>query len=144
MKLMKKQVAVTLRTLIDDEGEKELSVVKQQGIYYRKKDLEVITFTEQHGETGEVRNIISIHPDMVTVKRSGAITMNQQFKEKKKSECLYRHPYGRFYLELYTKKIEMKPMTKGQDGEVNVEYDAYIDGQSPRHHHLTLTYMEEK
>lgn len=144
MKLMKKQVAISLRTMIDDEGEKEMSVVKQQGTYYQKDELEVITFTEQHADTGEVRNVISIHPDMVTVKRSGVISMNQKFKEQKKSECLYRHPYGRLHLELYTKKIKTKPMIKGQGGEVYVEYDAYIDGQSPRHHYLTLTYVEEK
>src|SRR5699024_9155528 len=105
MDVIKKDVSIKLHTIIDDQGEKEMSIIQQKGLYYRKGELEVLTFTDKVEGIGEIRNHITITPDKVTVKRSGAVSMNQQFVEGKKSECLYRHPYGMFHMELYTEHI---------------------------------------
>ena len=37
MELKKKQVTIELRTVIDDQGEKELSLIKQKGNYQKRK-----------------------------------------------------------------------------------------------------------
>src|SRR5690625_1833168 len=144
MKLDKKDIAVELRTVIDDQGEKELSIIKQMGKYTRKKALEVISFAENTQDFGIINNFITVQPRKVNIKRSGSIKMYHQFMENKRSECVYRHPYGSFFMEIYTKSIFHQQIKIKQQGKVIIEYDAKLNDQQTRHHHLTLTYMEAK
>lgn len=142
MGLDKKNVKVELRTVIDDNGEKELSVIKQSGKYFKKNNLEVITYLDKT-DFGEVNNLITIQDDKINIKRSGKIKMNQQFIAGKITECLYRHPYGTFHFEIYTISITCETLEDGLDGKVIIEYEAKINGQQTRHHHLTLIYGGE-
>src|SRR5690625_5924003 len=79
MNVKRKNVNVELRTVIEDDGDKELVIVKQKGKYYKRNNLEVLTYTEEMDEGEDVENMISIHPDKINIKRSGAISMNQIF-----------------------------------------------------------------
>lgn len=142
MKLIKKNVAIEIRTVIEDQGEKELTISKQKGSYIKKGHTEVITFMEKTKDFGEVKSLITIQPDKVNLKRSGNITMNQQFVEGEKSECLYRHPYGAFRMEIQTESITRE--IKRNDKKVIIVYQLELDDGHIRHHHLTLTYTEEK
>ncbi|HLR69821.1 MAG TPA: DUF1934 domain-containing protein [Pseudogracilibacillus sp.] len=144
MSLEKKEIAVELRTVIDDQGEKELSIIKQTGKYMKNDEIEVITFSDNVKDFGEVGNLITIHSDRVNIKRSGSITMNQQFIKGKKTECLYRHPYGSFVIVIHTKSITHQKLQQNQDGKVIIEYEAQLSEQQKRHHLLTLIYTEEK
>ncbi|HLS65557.1 MAG TPA: DUF1934 domain-containing protein [Pseudogracilibacillus sp.] len=145
MSLHKKRVNVELRTVIDDEGRKELSIIKQQGTYMANERVEVITFKEETEDFGPIKNIITIYPNKVTIKRTGLIRMVQQFVVGEKYECLYRHPYGSFLMEIDTKSIEHKQLRRTDGiGTVCIEYDARMDRNTTRYHHLTLTYTEEK
>jgi|SRR5690625_4082892 len=142
MGLIKKKIHVELRTVIDDDGEKELSIIKQNGEYVTKGKLEVVTFTDK-SDVGEVNNFITIQAKKVNIKRTGNISMNQQFIEGKKTECLYRHPYGSFHLEINTLSITHEKLRNNKDGRVIIEYDMKINGEQSRYHHLTLTYGGE-
>jgi|SRR5690625_1891463 len=141
MTLIKKNVTIEIRTVIDDEGEKELTISKQRGNYIKKGKTEVISFIEKVKDFGSVKSLITIQPDKINLKRSGIITMNQQFVEGKTSECLYRHPYGAFRMEIQTESIKREQ--SGEDKKVIIVYNAEFDGGQLRHHHLTLTYTEE-
>lgn len=143
MELDKKDIYIELRTVIDDGGEKELSIVKQQGKYYKKNKLEVITYTDQT-DIGEIKNLITIQANKVNLNRSGNVRMNQQFILGKKTECLYKHPYGTFHIEINTSTIMHKALQEKDEGKVIIEYDAKINGQQAREHHLTLTYGGER
>lgn len=142
MGIVKKNIKVELRTVIDDQGEKELSIIKQKGKYGKKNNIEFITFNDVT-DFGEVHNLITIQPNKVSIKRSGKITMNQQFIKGKITECLYRHPYGTFHFEINTATITHEQLSGDNQGKVVIEYDAKINGQQTREHHLTLTFMEE-
>jgi len=144
MNLKKKDVAVELRTVIDDDGEKELSIVKQIGTYVKRGQIEVIVFNENSTDFGKVNNLITIQPDKINIKRSGSIKMNQQFLEGKKTECLYRYPYGSFFMEITTMSISHQPLQNDRKGEVTIQYEAKLNDEQKRYHHLTLTYMEER
>lgn len=144
MKLERKNIIVELRTEIDDEGDKERSIIKQIGKYAKKDKLEVISFTEDIEDFGKVNNLITIQSNKVNIKRSGTITMNQQFIEGKRTECFYRHPYGSFLLEMETRSITHKPLVNGEKGSVMMEYKATVNEGQRRHHKLELTYMEEE
>ena len=97
MKNYQKNILIELRTVIDDEGDKELSIIKQKGKYYRKNDLEVITFIDEMTDVGRIDHFITIRAKKVNIKRTGNITMNQQFIPGRKTDSLYRHPYGSIY-----------------------------------------------
>lgn len=142
MKLIKKNVAIEIRTVIEDDGEKELTISKQKGNYIKKGQTEVITFVEKTKDFAEVKSLITIHPDKVNLKRSGSITMNQQFVEGSTSECLYRHPYGAFRMEITTESIRREEVD--EENKIIIVYDIKLDDGQIRHHHLTLTYTEEK
>lgn len=138
-----KIVDIELRTVIDRNGDKEMSIVKQTGEYMRKRSIEIITFTEQRDDIGDVRNYITIQNDKVTIRRSGAISMNQQFEVGKRSESLYRHPYGSLHFNIMTRSLEINRLEADIEGKIIITYDAVINGIEEQHHHLTLTYMEE-
>ncbi|MEI3612064.1 DUF1934 domain-containing protein [Pseudogracilibacillus sp. SO30301A] len=144
MKLVKKDIAVELRTVIDDRGEKELSIIKQIGNYVKKENIEVISFIEKTNEFGDVENLITIRPNKINIKRSGKVSMNQQFIKGKETECLYRHPYGSFLLEIMTKSITHQSLADDREGKVIIQYDVKVNKEESRYHHLTLTYMEAK
>ena len=80
----------------------------------------------------------------MNIKRTGSIGMNQQFIPGKKTESRYRHPYGSFHMEIFTRSMEHQSLSKDHEGSVIVEYDATLNGQQIRSHHLTLIYSEEK
>jgi len=138
-----KIVEIELRTVIDRNGEKEMSIVKQTGEYMRKRSIEIITFTEKRADIGNIRNYITIQDHKVTIKRSGAISMNQQFEVGKRSESLYRHPYGSLHFNIKTQSLDIHRKEEKNPGEIVITYDAIINGIEEQHHHLTLTYMEE-
>ena len=144
MKLVRKNISIELRTVIEDQGEKELSIIKQTGTYVKKENIEVISFIEKANELGNVENLITIRPNKINIKRSGKVEMNQQFIQGKQTECLYRHPYGSFLLEITTKSITHQSLADDKEGKVIIQYDVKLDKEESRHHHLTLTYTEEK
>src|SRR5699024_11463868 len=91
MNVKRKNVNVKLQNDIEDDGNKELVIVKQKGKYYKRNNLEVLTYTEEMYEGEDVENMISIHPDKINIKRSGAISMNQIFIKGRVTESLYQH-----------------------------------------------------
>lgn len=139
----KKQITISLRTVIDRQGEKEMSISKQKAIYLRKGTVEIIKYVENKEDIGEVNNYITIQPDRVSIKRSGHIAMNQIFEEGRKSETVYRHPYGTLHLQIETESITYQSLKDAKQGEIIIEYDAIINGIEEQRHHLILTYMEE-
>lgn len=143
MKLIKKRVFIELRTVIDDEGQKELSIIKHRGHYRRKGNIEFITFIDEMTDVGKVDHYITIQPNKINIKRAGKIGMNQQFIEGRKTESLYRHPYGAFHMEIFTKSIERQSLRESREGIVTIEYEAVLNGIQTRQHHLTLVYTEE-
>lgn len=135
-------VAVEMRSVIEEQGEKELIVNQHIASYTKKDQIEVIRFSEDTTDFGNIDQMITIHPDKVNVNRTGSVRMNQKFVEGKLSECLYRHPYGAFRIEYYTKSLTKRKVD--QTTEITIIYDAEMEEGRKRHHHLTLTYKEEK
>src|SRR5699024_12782886 len=82
-------------TEIDDDGEKESISERHEGTYFKKEDKAVLLYTDQQNEIGEIKNFITVQPDKLSVKRSGAISMQQIFHVGRQTECMYKHPYGR-------------------------------------------------
>lgn len=143
MNVKNKDVKIELRTVIEDDGEKELMIVKQRGKYFKRRDLEVLTYTEKTDGEEDVKNMISIYPDKINIKRTGAISMNQLFLKGKLTECLYKHPYGNIHMEIDTVSMSYEPMEESGRGQAVIAYRVQLNGARKRNHYLTLTFMEE-
>lgn len=143
VKIKRKSVIIELRSMIDDEGEKELHIVKQKGYYYKRKGIEVLTYQEDVEDNGVINNLITIADGKVNINRSGAFSVNQQFLLKRKSECLYQHPHGNIHMSISTQSITYDPLEKGKVGQLTIIYEAVLNGQIRRNHQLTLTFFEE-
>src|SRR5690625_4248644 len=135
---------IELRSVIDDSGEKELHIVKQLGHYFQKGRIEVLTYVEEVEGSGDINNFITITPDKVNINRSGAFTVNRQFLLHKKTECLYQHPHGNIHMTIKTRSITHRSILESEKGQLVITYEAILNGQVKRDHHLTLTYYEEE
>lgn len=139
MGLIKKDVQIELRTVIDDQGHKEMSIVKQTGKYTATEDREVLVFKEQT-EVGDIRNFITLQDGKFTLKRSGAVSMNQRLIQGQETVCIYRHPYGNILMDAKTIAMSYVRLTDDTPGVMNIEYEVTLNGEQTRMHHLTLTY----
>ena len=144
MSVNKKDVTIELRTVIEDDGEKELMIVKQKGKYYKRSNLEVLTYTEKTDGEEDIDNMISIYPDKINIKRTGAISMNKLFLKGRLTENLYRHPYGNIHMEIDTVSMSYESIEETGRGQAVIAYRAMLNGSKERNHYLTLTFMEEK
>lgn len=143
MNVDRKNINIELRTVIDDGGEKELIIVKQKGQYFKRNDLEVLTYTERTDGEEDISNMISIHPDKINIKRTGAVSMNQIFLKGRVTESLYQHSHGNIHMEIDTVSMSYESIDKTGRGQVIIAYQAMLNGTEKRDHYLTLTFMEE-
>lgn len=143
MSVNHKNVKIELRTVIEDDGEKELMIVKQTGKYYKRRGLEVLTYREKTEEDEYINNMISIYPEKINIKRTGAISMNQLFLKGRLTECLYKHPHGNIHMEIDTVSMSYESIEETGRGQAVIAYRAMLNGTTERNHYLTLTFMEE-
>jgi len=140
---IQKNVKVELRTIIDDRGQMEYNKQKQQGTFYQKNQLHVLTFDEKTEDQSIIKNFITIQKQKVTIKRSGPISMNQQFKRKQVTENVYRHSLGLIRMETFTDQLIYKAYEEQTGGELTIVYRQKMNGQEERKHKLELTFIEE-
>lgn len=139
MGLIKKDVQIELRTVIEDEGHKEMSIVKQTGKYTATEDREVLVFKEQT-EVGDIRNFITLQDGKFTLKRSGAVSMNQRLILNQETVCIYRHPYGNILMDAKTLSMDYERLKRDKPGVMQIMYELTLNDDQTRMHHLTLTY----
>lgn len=143
MSPVQKNVTVELQTIIDDHGQMEYNKQKQRGKFYQKGQLHVLTFDEKTEDQSIIKNLITIHKHKVSIKRSGPISMNQQFVLKQVTENVYKHPLGLIHMETFTDELIYKEHPNQTGGELIMEYRVKMNGQEERKHKLELTFSEE-
>lgn len=143
MSRLGKSVFIELRTTIDDDGQMEYNTMKNPGTFYRKGDLDVLTFEEVLEDHSKVKNLITIQKDKISIKRSGNVTMNQQFHTNRITENVFKHPHGNINMETNTQAITYESMNDFDKGKLAISYTVKLNGQEERKHELVLTYKEE-
>lgn len=143
MNQRKKNVLIQLKTTITDEQDIESSVVNERGIFMSRDGLDVLMFVETTDDGHKIKNLLTIQPHKVSIKRSGAISMNQQFGIDQVSECMYEHPHGTLHMETMTSSISYQSLRTNDVGKLMIAYTLSLNGQARRNHQLTLTYQEE-
>ncbi|API91857.1 hypothetical protein J32TS6_22580 [Virgibacillus pantothenticus] len=135
-------VLIELYTTIDDDGQKESYKSKQTGVLYKKGNIDVLTFEEVAEDASVVKNLVTIQPDKVSLKRSGNLSMNQQFHVNKATENVLKHPYGNLHMETFTTAIVYEPLTPARNGSLQIVYDVKLNGQQVRQQKIDLIMKE--
>lgn len=137
---MDQQVEIELQTIIDDEGQMEYHTVRETGRCFQKGNRTVLTFEEKI-ENEAIKNLITIQPERVSIKRSGIVVMNQQFQLKRKTENIFQHPHGNIHMETFTHTIDYdQPAPDKHQGLLQMTYTVQLNGQENREHKLTLRF----
>jgi len=135
---MEQNVNIELQTTIEDNGMKEITTIKEYGKLYTREHMHLVMYEEKTDDQEKVKNMISIQPDKVSIRRSGAVKMNQIFREGERSENIFHHPYGRIHMDTYTKSIEYHPVDETSDGKLVINYTVNLNGQPSQKHFLVL------
>lgn len=138
------QVTIQLSTVIMDDGEKESISNTYEGRFLSRGSVDVLMYEERTEENEVIKNLMTIHPEKVNIKRSGAITMNQQFLLDRLTESFFEHPHGRIHMETATTSLKYRSLTKEAIGKLVVLYKVKLNGQEQRNHQLVLTYKREE
>jgi uncharacterized beta-barrel protein YwiB (DUF1934 family) len=143
MEALHNKVDIILRTTITDQEETEKNELKHTGYFYRNDSFDVLKFDERLEEGVSVRNLITLQKEKVTIKRSGAVSMNQKFQENKITENVYHHPHGTMHMETFTNSIRYQLLDDANEGRLKIIYQVKLNGQANRKHELTLIFKEE-
>jgi len=134
------KVTIKLNTTIDDQGEMEYNTVEESGQFFRRGEVDVLIYEEEIEEGAHIRNLITIKQDKVNIKRTGPITMNQQFLLNQKTETHYQHPHGQLHMETYTKSVTYESAATSCQGRLTISYTVKLNGMDERKHVLELIY----
>lgn len=139
----KKQVTIKLKTLISDQGQIETVKTEQRGTLLRHGRRDILLYDEVTEEGLKIGNFITLQEDKVTIKRSGSISMYQQFVVNQIDETMYEHPHGTIHLETFTQRLRYDSPSNQYNGKLEIDYTVSLNGQEERQHKLVLTYEEE-
>ncbi|MBM7551805.1 DUF1934 domain-containing protein [Thalassobacillus pellis] len=143
MSSSKVPVAIRLVTEIRDGGRKENVVLEEPGGLFERGSTIVLKFTEHPEESGPIETMVTIQPEKVSIKRSGAVKMHQIFERKRETENKYHHTYGIFHMHTFTDQIEHHSLKQGSKGRLFISYRLTLNHEVTQRHRLTLTYHKE-
>lgn len=137
------KVMVQLDMTIDDDGVVQTTSGQYQGHLHQHDSFDVLIYNESLEDGSEIRNFLTIYPDRVTIKRSGAMTMTQQFVVNHQTKSVYRHPYGSMLMETFTTSITYDPQDQLNQGKLTILYRVKLNGTEERKHQLVILYSKE-
>lgn len=143
MKSHNETITIRLDMTIDDQGTIEKTSSQYHGHLFQKETFDVLIYDETLEDGSIVRNLITIHPHKVTIKRSGSITMRQQFLEGRQTESMYEHPYGSMHMETHTTDMTYHSMNELNQGKLFISYKVKLNGTNERKHELMISYSKE-
>ncbi|WP_430790128.1 DUF1934 domain-containing protein [Virgibacillus flavescens] len=143
MKLQHRPISGSLQMEINDDGQTEKSTTHFTGNFYRRDNMDVLTFEEKNDENLFIKNLITIQQDKVSVKRTGDINMHQQFRVKQTTENVFKHPDVNIHMETYTHNLDYHAPDDQRTGELSITFTVKLNGQDVREHQLTLRIEED-
>ncbi|MFC4402836.1 DUF1934 domain-containing protein [Gracilibacillus xinjiangensis] len=141
---VKSPILLKMTMEINDSGKKDVTVVEEHGQLLEKDSTTILTFSEYNENQEKIHSFITIKPDSVSVKRSGAVSMHQKFIKKNITENVYRHEFGTIHMETTTDQITYQPPENQKQGKLFISYTTSLNGDKPRRHRLTITMKRQK
>ncbi|MBB6450503.1 uncharacterized beta-barrel protein YwiB (DUF1934 family) [Geomicrobium halophilum] len=130
-------IHVSMSTKVKQGDEHKDLHVNGDGELVEKEQSTYVTFTEQLQDIGEVKTVIKIQQDTLTIIRQGAVSMRQAYMEGKETEGSYSTPYGSFQTLAKTKRVQVE---YPEDAVVNIQiaYDLELQGQNAGFYQVTI------
>lgn len=138
-----KNVELELHTTIDDHGQIETNTTKETGRLYVRENMDVLTYDDTLEDGSVVHNMLKIQSGRVSIKRSGTVSMHQQFDLSRMTENVFQHPHGNLHMLTTTRSIDYQPLNGSKRGLLKIYYTVQLNGQDERKHTLTLSLKEE-
>ncbi|ASN04029.1 DUF1934 domain-containing protein [Virgibacillus necropolis] len=142
MEAQHRSVSGSLHMDITDGSETEKVTTHFTGDFYRRNNVDVITFQEKNDQLS-IKNLITIQDDKVSIKRTGDIKMYQQFRVNQPTENVYKHSHVTIHMETYTHKLGYQPLNSSGTGRLSIAFTVKLNGQEERNHQLTLLMKED-
>ncbi|PBB06384.1 MULTISPECIES: DUF1934 domain-containing protein [Salimicrobium] len=136
-------VAVTLETHIRDGSDSEQMSLSEKGRFFRKGNMDVVTFREHPEGREPVDTMVTIKPGHVSIKRSGGVEMRQLFEVNTETENTYVHEYGKLFMSTWTEQLDYRPPGDSGNGELFIVYKMTVNEDVTQDHQLKLTLKEE-
>ncbi|QDI91727.1 DUF1934 domain-containing protein [Salicibibacter halophilus] len=122
-------VQVSMKTEVQQGGERKDIHVNGKGELVEKERSTYVTFTEQLQDIGEVKTVIKIQRrSELTIIRSGAVSMRQAYVEGEEKSGSYGTPYGTFETLAKTKQVDVEYPNESLLN-VTLDYDLELQGQ---------------
>src|SRR5690554_5572332 len=131
MNVPKKHVNINLKTIINDGLMKEENELSTAGEFLQKGNLDVIKFKEKFEES-EITTLVTIQKEKVSIKRSGVVSMHQQFWLDRLTENVYKHPHGNIHMETFTTNMTYIPFETNRTAKLELVYSVKLNGQTER------------
>lgn len=132
---MKKEVIVTVTGLLymgSGEEESDYIDVITPGTYYEKNEVHYLFYEEMmEGYDEPVRNMISIEPDRVLLKKSGIVATYMEFLPKTRTQTWYSTPFGKMDMDIYTQRIRIRESE--EELAVDIRYHLGLMGDERNH-----------
>lgn len=124
---MKNNAIIKVVSIQNSEEDEKIEVVSL-GDYYKEEDVFVATYKETElSGMGNTTTTFKIGKDFFYLIREGEINTVMEFKRGHSTSILYSTPQGGLALQVKTRNIKIQADDLG--GNVDLEYDIFIDGQ---------------
>ena len=125
---MTRDVLVRISGLQAVDGDTNDVEIITTGDYFLKNGKHYVIYEEMmEGFGGNVQNTVKITPDMMDIRKKGAIGAHMTFELNKKSETRYATPLGDFVGEISTNRIQLEEQEDSL--KVSVDYSLGINYQ---------------
>lgn len=105
---MKKEVTVELLGIQDREGEEERVETRTQGTYCFRGNSHYISYEEEMAELPQkVKTLLHIGSGSFSMTKRGAVQVKIELIPGRRTQCMYRTPFGTIPMEIETKCVEI-------------------------------------
>lgn len=108
-------------------GDDESFVTRASCNFMKKNDCFYIYYKESEELSKGVSTVIRAEKDFVTVTRRGDFSCRMEYKAGKKTECIYKMPYGNQSINIETKKADVDLDENG--GTISLAYTMDFGGE---------------
>ncbi|PTL38322.1 DUF1934 domain-containing protein [Alkalicoccus saliphilus] len=143
MKENRMPVDISIRTTIRDGKQREKHSMDASGEVLWRGGLMVLRFQEpREEEEARTTQTIQLRDGNLSVRRSGAIAMNQRFVEGIKTEGTYHSVYGPMAMETDTEKVNYEWNEEQGKGIITLVYVLTLQGSVTGTYNMKVTFEE--
>ena len=114
------EVLVTVRGLQFQDGEDDNIEIVTRGRYYKRADKRYLFYEEEGEQPWErVKNLVEVGRTHVDVIKKGMIETRLSFEEGQKLYSIYKTPFGRMEIGVFTEKLDVRDAPGGMDLTIN-------------------------